>query len=294
MTQPTVRDPLAFDALLSSSWRLFRRNWIVALPLVIAAAVMIGVVMVAIAVGAVVGVASRVTVHEAANSTGIITGIVVAYVVILAAGVVLSLWAYTATFGMADAAWERGTATFADGNAAFRTRGGPLIVALIGLAGVAIAALILALPTLFIALLALPLFTMYVLPAVVAGRRGGFEAIAESFRLVWRFFLPSLIACIVLYGISYGISFIGAIPIFPLELSMIPSAGETVPHMPPIPLIVTAVFGYLVMIVLSLGYTGFYAIAIVGMYRSVSSQPDPAAIPPPPPPPPLTSPPAAA
>ena len=191
---------------------------------------------------------------------------------------------------MAAAAWERGTTSLADGNAAFRARAGAFVVALIGLIGLGIVALIFALPTLFIALLALPLFTMYVLPAVVAGGRGGFEAIGESFRLVRRYFLASLIACVVLYGISYGISFIGAIPLFPLEFSMMPAAGQTTPNMPPIPLIAFGVLGYIVTIALSLAYTGFYAIAVVGLYRSLVAQPLPA----PTPPAPFTSPPAAA
>ena len=42
MTEQPVRDPLAFDTLLSSSWALYRRNWIVSLPLFIAVAIMIG------------------------------------------------------------------------------------------------------------------------------------------------------------------------------------------------------------------------------------------------------------
>ena len=162
-------------------------------------------------------------------------------------------------------------------NAAFRWRGGAFLVAVIGLVGVAIVAFILALPTLFIALLALPLFTMYVLPAAVGGGRGGFEAIGDSFRLVWRFFLPSLIACVVLFGISYGISFIAVIPILPLEMATLPSPGETMPHMPPLPLLFFGVVGYLVAIALQLAYYGFYAIAIVGLYRSLVAQPPAAA-----------------
>jgi hypothetical protein len=270
MITPPLRDPLAFDALLSSSWALFRRNWIVALPPVIAAIIIVAVIAVlggAIAVFA-VATASN---HQSLSSWYAVFALI--YVLVCVGAIGLSIWAYAAMFGMADAAWAHGTTTFADGNAAFRSRGGAFLVAFIGLIGVAIVALILALPTLFIALLALPLFTMYVLPAAVGGGRGGFDAIGESFRLVRRFFLPSLIACVVLFGISYGIGFIAAIPIVPLELAIMPSAGETMPHMPPLSLLVLGVIGYLIAIVLQLAYTGFYAIAIVGLYRSLVAQP---------------------
>jgi hypothetical protein len=270
MIAPPVRDPLAFDALLSSSWALFRRNWIVALPLVIAAFVIIVAVVILAAVAIAIAVATGSTQQP---NTSVIVVFALLYIVLCVGIVALSLWAYAAMFGMADAAWERGTATFADGNAAFRSRGGALLLALIGLLGVGIVALILALPTLLIALLAFPLFTMYVLPAVVSGRRGGFEAIADSFRLVRAYFLPSLIAFVVLFGISYGISFIGAIPIVPLELAMLPSAGQTTPNLPSIPLLIFGGVGYLIAIALQLAYAGFYAIALVGMYRSLTAQP---------------------
>jgi hypothetical protein len=233
---------------------------VIAALIIIIAVVILALVAIAVAVG---------TGSTQQPNTAAIVVLVVLYIVLCVGVAALSLWAYGAMFGMADAAWERGTATLADGNAAFRTRGGALLVAVIGLLGVGIVALILALPTLFISLLAFPLFTMYVLPAAVVGRRGGFEAIGESFRLVRRFFLPSLIAFVVLFGISYGISFIGAIPIIPLELAMMPGAGETTMHVPSIPLIIFGSIGYIVAIVLQLAYAGFYAIALVGLYRSL-------------------------
>ena len=42
---------------------------------------------------------------------------------------------YVVMFGMAESAWERGTATFADGFAAFRARAGAALVAWLGLVG---------------------------------------------------------------------------------------------------------------------------------------------------------------
>jgi hypothetical protein len=278
MIAPPARDPLAFDALLSSSWALFRRNWIVALPPVIALGIWVCALALLVGVGIATAVAGTGGMQHD-PSTPLVGMLVVLYLVALIVGIVVNVWAYAAMFGMANAVWERGTTTLADGNAAFRARVGPFLLALVGLIGVGIAALILAIPTLFLALLALPLFTMYVLPAVVGGGRGGFEAIAESFRLVIRFFLPSLIACLVLYGIMYGISFVATLPILPLEFAVMPGPGETMPHFPPIPLLVLGVTGYAIAIVVSLAYYGFYAIAIVGLYRSLIAQPLPAATP---------------
>src|ERR1700722_10345348 len=101
MIAPPARDPLAFDALLSSSWALFRRNWIVALPPIIALgiwvltfAVLVGI-GVAIALGGTGGMQ-----HE--PSASLIWTIVVLYVVALVVGIAVNVWAYAAMFGMAD------------------------------------------------------------------------------------------------------------------------------------------------------------------------------------------------
>jgi hypothetical protein len=197
---------------------------------------------------------------------------VLGYLAFIVFVLLVTLWGYSAMFGMADAAWARGTATFGDGFAAFRSRAGAVVVAGIGVCGLAIAALILAIPTLFIALLALPLVTMYVMPSVISGRRGGFEAIAESFRLVRRYLGPSVIAILVLLAIWYGLSFIGAIFIFPLEFSVLPQGSDTMPHMPPIALAVVCGVGYLISILLSMAYSGFFALAIVGLYRDLAAR----------------------
>ena len=271
MTQPPAA-PLAFDALLAASWALFRRNWIVAAPMFIAAFVILAALAVFAGIAIAIAVSAGLFAQQQAPSGGFIALIVVFYLVLLIGGITLGIWALCATFGMADAVWERGTTTLADGNAAFRSRAGALVVAIIGLIGVGILALILALPTLGIALLAYPLFTMYVLPAVMGGRRDGFEAIAESFRLVRWNFAPSVITALVLYAISYGISFVAAIPIFPLEFGLLSSGEQATFQIPSIPLIFFAGLGYLAAIVLSLAYNGFYAIALTGLYRSLTSR----------------------
>jgi hypothetical protein len=265
-------DPLAFGELLSRSWALFKRNWIVALPMVIA----VGVMIVAFVVFAVIVIATLARSNNFSQlSSRTIAGLVIGYLAFFVVLTVAVWWATVATYGMAHAAWERGTTTFADGFAAFRFRGWQVVVAFIGLVGIGIAAVILALPTLGLALLALPILTMYTLPSVVGGGRGGFEAIGESFRLVRRFFLPSLITVLVLLAIQYGIGMVGGIAIFPLEFSVLPSGHETGLRMPPIPLLVGTGLLYVVSLIAGLAYSGFYAITLVGMYRSLIVQPVP-------------------
>ena len=274
MTTLPAPDPIGFDTLLSRSWQVFRRNWIVALPPIIVGVVTIAGAVVAGVIVVVAALANHGLDHP---SSRLAVPIVAGYLVFMVLVLVLTLWAYTAMFGMADAAWERGMATFGDGFAAFRTRSGAVIVASIGMFGLALAALIL---TLGLGLLVFPLAVMYVMPAVVAGGRGGFEAIGESFRLVRRFFVPSLVSILVLIAIWYGISFLGAFAILPLEFAILPRGSETMPRMPPIPLVVASGIGYLVTTVVSTAYTGFFAVALTGLYRDLAPRETASPLPP--------------
>lgn len=268
---PPAPEPIPFETLLSRSWALLRRNWIIVLPPIIAVvlvtagviALMAGFVAQALAHG---GHARGASPPPGGGFAGIFA--------FAALAIVLSLWANAAMFGMADAAWAKGTATFADGNAAFRTRAGALIVAYVGLIGLAIVAAILILPTLGLAILALPLFTMYVIPSVVTGGRDGFTAIAESFRLVVRFFGASALALLILLGIQWGISMLATAPLYPLQLSIISSIGPAgVPRLPPAPLLVAGGVWFVIAMAIGQAYTGYYAIAIVGLYRSLFGRP---------------------
>ena len=275
-------EPIRFEVLLSQSWALFRRNWIVALPPVIV--MLVGVAATAAFIGAIVAGAlahgvlfQRIAPPDGKFVTLVLTGSLVYCVVILAA----SLWSYAAMFGMADAVWSNGTATFADGFRAFRTRAGALIVAGIGVVGLGIVAAVLALPTLGLAMLALPLVTMYVAPAVVSGGHGGFTAIGESFRLVRRFFGTSAISLLVLLGINYGMSMIATFPLYPLEFALLPRPGESMPHVPPVGFLVAAGLWFVLAMIVVQAYLGYFTIAMVGLYRSLRAQPDAGAGPPP-------------
>ena len=273
---PPPPEPIRFEVLLSQSWALFRRNWIVALPPVIAFGIILLVLAAFAAVAVIVVLAHGGFEHPRFEDGGsaYAGAFVLAYLAFMVGVVILSLWVNAAVYGMADAVWERGTATFGDGFAAFRTRSGALFVAGLGFIGLAFAALILALPTLGLAFIAFPLFTMYVLPAVVGGRRDGFEAIGESFRLVRDFFGASAIAWLVLAGIHYGISMLASFALLPLQFAMIPlmaANGRFV--LPAIGLVAGSGIAFLVAIAATLAYGGYYAIAVVGLYRSLRAQP---------------------
>jgi hypothetical protein len=114
---------------------------------------------------------------------------------------------------------------------------------------------------------------MYVVPSVVSGGRGGFAAVGESFRLVRRFFGTSAITLLVLVGIQYGIGFLGAFAIVPLEFGILPGPGQTEPHLPPPGLCVVSGIGFVLAMLVAQAYTGYYAIAIVGLYRSLFGRP---------------------
>jgi hypothetical protein len=275
---PPAPEPIRFDLLLGQSWTLFRRNWIVALPPVIGFGVSF-VAVIAFAAAVVVVALAHGGFERGGN--GFIAAFVVGYLGLMVLAVVVSIWAYAAMFGMADAVWARGTTSFGDGFAAFRTRWAALVVAGIGFAGVMIAAVVLALPTLFLSFLALPLFTMYVLPSVIGGGRGGFAAVGESFRLVRDFFGVSAISCLVLAGIQYGVSLLSTFAILPLEFSIIPTTPNGAPHMPPMWLLAGSGSFFVLGMLGAFAYSGYHTIAVVGLYRSLAAQPSPDAARPP-------------
>jgi hypothetical protein len=171
---------------------------------------------------------------------------------------------------MADAAWERGTATFADGAAAMGTRTGALLVAAIGFVAAVVVMLVLVIPTLGLAMLALPLVTMYVFPAVVCGGYGGFDAFRESWRLVRRYLGTSAIAILILLAIQYLITMVMYVGILPLELGIGAASGgsSSAPNLGLlIPLLVLLGVVLVVTIALMYAFAGYHTLAIVGLYR---------------------------
>jgi hypothetical protein len=262
--------PIEIGALFARSWELFKRNWIVSLPPIVAgflAMIIIAAFAVAVIVGALAIRGGNLV------SSGL-AGLAIVGCLVLVVLVLLGLWSQTAMYAMAGATWSRESTNFDDGFAAFRSRSGALFAAWIGIIGLALLAFILLLPTLGLSIIALSFVTMYVLPAAIVGRRGGFEAIGESFSLIRRFFVPSLVTWLALYAIQYALSFLMFGAILPLNSSIVPTGSQTALQFPPIPMLMFGGFSYAISVIALLAYIGFSAIVQVGLYRDLIAQPD--------------------
>jgi hypothetical protein len=268
MTTTAPLTPMSLETTLSGSWKLFRRNWIIAMPMVF---VTIGL-FVAIAIVVAVAVASglAMTTPKGTASPGLVTAVAVGTLLCLVLFALAAVAATAATYGMADAAWERGKATFADGIAAVGTRTGALFVAMIGFFAASVVMFILLIPTLGLAMLALPVVTMYVFAAVVSGGHGGFEAFRESWRLVRRYLGISAIAILILLAIQYLITMVMYVGILPLEFAIgaASGAGHSVPNLGLfIPLVVLLGVVLIVTVGLLYAFAGYQTLALVGLYR---------------------------
>jgi hypothetical protein len=260
----------AAESILARSWALYRAHWrSLAAPLVVAALLCLALL---VALGAIAGVAlatHAASIERNSASPGLVVTLATLWLLTAVISVAISIWTFTALFGMADAIWERGSATLADGNHAFRRTWRATIVAGVGITGLAVVAVILALPTLGIALLALPLVVMYVPASVVSGGRGGFAAIAESWALVRRNFGSSAIMLVVVVAIGYGVSFVSLPFLMPLEFSMMASQGQHLVLPPPWAFLAYGI-GIVVMMVVNAAFYGFYALALTGLYRRLA------------------------
>jgi hypothetical protein len=273
MTTTADVPPVSIDALLRQSWTLLRGNWVLVLPLVAASAVIFACLVVLTILAVAGGILGGLHGGSASTSTG--TGILILFCAAAFFAIAALTAAYVALYGMADAAWTNGTARWSDGVAAARARLGDAFLAIVGFIGAGIAALVLLIPTLGIAMLALPVVTMYVIPAVVSGRFGGFAAFGESWRLVRRFFGTSLIAALILLAINYLISIVCSVVALPLQIVAASSSGSNAASIGA--LAAAVLFGGIVAIVglaLAYVYAAFYALAMTGLYRWLKARAD--------------------
>jgi hypothetical protein len=148
---------------------------------------------------------------------------------------------------------------------------GASIVAGIGLIGLSIVAVIVAIPTLGASFLAMIVFTMYALSAVVGGGRGGIDAIAESFRLALRYFGASAITSLVLYAVQYAAQFAVFPAIMVIWLSTLSTAisGQKAAVMI-VGLSLAGVLFVLGQAVMLAAYS-YHALMLCGLYRSMRS-----------------------
>jgi hypothetical protein len=185
---PTVEN------MFARAWDLLTKNWTIIVP-----GIVVGVV-----VGAVSGVYSLTQPDTYGEPSGaavtfafgfgsFIANLILAVIAI--AGYIITQ-CYTA--GMAGAAWQRGTATLADGARAMNEDAGNVFGAAVYLFLFGILAVILAPFTFALSIFAFYLFTMYTIAAAVVGNQGGMSALRESFAITRARFGTTLIIGILL------------------------------------------------------------------------------------------------
>ena len=264
-------EPMPLEAVFGRAWTLMRANWVIALPpiIVVVLCLLLVVPFMVTAWSSVFAHGGHVGGSREPVPWWAMASFAAAYTIMLVGG----FSAVVMMFGMAESAWTRGSTGFSDGFAALRTRSRALAVSGLGIAGLGFVAVILALPTLGLSMLAFVVFTIYVLPAVIGGRRDGFASIADSFRLVRTYFVRSAIGIALLLAVYYAISFAGYFAVLPMtawvmQVASEPSKLQTLP-LPPVPLIAACGALYLAITIVSLAYYGYYALVLVGMYRSL-------------------------
>jgi hypothetical protein len=186
----------SLESVIGRSWQLLTRNWIIIVP--------------GIVIGLIVGLASDFLTPPATYGDPTTTGGVVSHgaanvvssLILAVIGIAGFVITQCYTVGMAAGAWARGTTSLADGAAALREDAGNVLSAAVWLFVIGVIALMLALPTLGISLLAFYLFMLYAIPSAVVGNHGGLSAIRESFSIVRAKFSTTLIIGIVLAAIS--------------------------------------------------------------------------------------------
>ncbi len=269
-----IRSKPLVEPALSQAWILFRRSWRLLIATLLLASVaaivgfgtLIAVTMVPLAL------------HGAFATHAPLTPEFVARIALLSAGafvvgVAAWLWTYAAAFGIADALLTRGSATFADAVLAFRRCWGALLLAAVGAMLIGMVAVLLAIPTLGLALLAFPLVLMYVPSSIVSGGRGGFAAIGESFRLVRRRLGASALAIVVLIAINYAISFLTFPFMLPLQFALATMDPKS-PAFPPVSVFVSCAIGLAVISIVGLAYYGYAALVLSGLYREIENPPE--------------------
>ncbi|HZO93675.1 MAG TPA: hypothetical protein VFB22_07875 [Candidatus Baltobacteraceae bacterium] len=265
--------PPILEPAMGRAWQLFRRGW----------GLLFGIVLLAVAVDFVVwAVVAALTIVPALvhGEYAVRSGPraddaaarSIAFIALIAPFALLAWWwTIVATFGVADALAVRGSATLLDATRTFARTWTAFFVAAIGYFGVCVVAVILAIPTLGLSLFAVGVFLMYVPPAIVSGRRGGFAAIGESFRIVRRRFGTSLLAYVILLAVYYGLSFVSVPFFFPVQAWVMTHASERPMAAPPLGAFAALISACVaVSSVATIAYWAFAALFVTVLYRSLT------------------------
>lgn len=266
---PVADASVKLDGILRRAWSLFYRNPIVALPLLVFLFAIV-IVFGGLATVLVMSVLDATAHHQHGPPANLIPVGVIAAIAWVVAFAIQPLL-FTALYGLADAAWTRDSATAADAFSAIRQRWIATYVAAVGFLALGIAGVILTIPTLGLVWFAFPVFTMYVFPAVVAGRRSGVDAIVESIRLVRHKLAVSALATLILFAIQYAGSFVVFPFLLPMQFAIMTSTAngqQGLPHLEAWQFAL-AVTGYILLFVLAGASMGFNALVQTGLYRAL-------------------------
>lgn len=179
------------ENVFARAWDLLTKNWVIIVPGAIVGLV-VGL-LTALIVPAPAYDASDPSQSLARLGAGFISALILG-VIAIAAFIVTQCY----TAGMAGAAWQRGTATLADGADALRSDAMNVLVAALGLFVVGIVAALLAIPTLGFSVFLFYLFFMYTIASAVVGKQPGISALQESFAIARARFVTTLIIGIIL------------------------------------------------------------------------------------------------
>jgi hypothetical protein len=227
------------ESVFARAWVLLRSNWSIMVPGFLAGAASGVLQALLLQPLSAVSVGDASFLSAAALERGLVSLI----------GLLASIVAITYTTGMAQAAWERGTATFADGGRAFTAGAGHVFMAIIVLTVAAFLATLLSVFTLGLALLAFFYFSMYTLAAVVVGRRSGLEGFLESVRIASTRVSTTITVIVGLVGIFVLVGVLATV------LSFVPFLG----------LILAAIIFQ--------GIAAYFTLVIVGEYLALRSTP---------------------
>jgi len=189
-----MQSPQDVGNTFSRAWQLLSANWIIIVPGVVVgviAAILVG--FVGLTGGAASLGAGSLAGGGAAVGGFVLTGLLIAVISCLAYVITL-----TYTTGMADAAWRTGTATLADGSAAFSSRGSNVFVAAVLYFVLGVIAFALAFVTFGLTAIAFYLFFLYTFAAVIVGGTPGGQALGESARITMANFASTLLIVVLL------------------------------------------------------------------------------------------------
>lgn len=194
---------------------LLARNWIIVLP-----SFVIGVV-VSILTGILTGPETG-SISDLQGSGPSVFAYFIETIVLALATLAGSVLSIAFTTGMAGAAWERGTATLADGLRAFARNPLNAVGALVVLFVLGFIAAALIIPTFFISMIAYALFFIYTMPSVLVGERTFTEAIVESCTIAARNLKTTVLVVLLIVAVAIVASIVGHV------LGAIPLLGSIV------------------------------------------------------------------